>query len=99
MLRGIKAKQFIFMVDPKLGKDSGNSDADQRSHYCNGNCDQNTDQLRCKELCFTIDKAVPLRNRVDICPGKQSSGNAAPDTANTVTAKRIQRVVYLELFL
>ena len=99
MLCGIQTQQLCFRLNPQFGKDSGDSDAYQRANDRNRNRNNNTDQLCSKQPGLAIYKAVPARNRIDICPRKQTGGYAAPDAADAMTSESIQRIVNFQLLL
>src|SRR5574344_1350816 len=99
MLRIIKSHLFISCIHTKRGDQLHQCNTDKGSGHSNCNGYQNTDQLHCKQMNISEYQAVPFRRAVDIRSGKKACCNTAPDSADTMAATRIKRIVITKFLL
>ena len=99
MLGDIKADQLFLRLYPQFCEYADNTDADERTHDCDCDGDQDADDLSGKKSGLAEYKAVPARYGVDGALSEESGGNAAPYAADPVASERIQRIVDLQLML
>ena len=93
MLRDIQSNLFLFYCDAERSKYFYNSHADERSNNSHSDGDDDTDELGGKEMKITEYQTVPLGNAVDRGLTEQTCRDAAPDTADAVTSKGVERVI------
>ena len=99
MLGNIQTYFFFSLIHTKRCKDSDDCQTNQCADNCNRRSHHNTDDLRQQEMIIAIDKTIPASHTVDRALGKETGSNAAPDTANAMTAKSVQCIINFQLTL
>ena len=98
MFRTIQTDSFAALLYANASGDQAcDAVANQCTHYCNRNGNQNAGQLGEEQMGFSEKQAVSLSDIIDGRLSKQTCTDAAPDTANAVTSKGIQGIIVAEL--
>ena len=90
---------FIVFFRSEFRKQTDDSRADQRSGdgYCDGH--QNSRNLNRKEMEISKDQTIPASHWIDGAVGEDTCGDTSPDTADSMAAESVQRLIITELFL
>ena len=85
MFRTIQTDSFAALLYANASGDQAcDAVANQCTHYCNRNGNQNAGQLGEEQMDFSEKQAVSLSDIIDGRLSKQTCTDAAPDTANAV---------------
>ena len=93
MLCYIQTDLFVVLRYSEFRKDTYDTGADQCAHYGNDDRYDDTDDLCAEQMEISVHETVPLSDGIDIASGEKTCGDAAPDTADSVTSESVQRIV------